>query len=112
MKMELFVKQIRKKQKEGVGLKPPTSKEYSGWGRTFPRLAPLRFAQGESVRVILGIMLKRYCFFNDDEVHGHKVERESRLPSTEVFRGFMASLIDNPNNFSFSEVIVIIKPFQ
>jgi hypothetical protein len=42
----------------------------------------------------------------------HKVERESQLPSTKAFRGFMASLIDNPNNFSFSEVIAIIKPFQ
>jgi len=50
--------------------------------------------------------------FNGDEVHGHKVERESQLPSTKAFRGFMASLIDNPNNFSFSEVIAIFKPFQ
>jgi hypothetical protein len=45
-------------------------------------------------------------------VHGHKVERESQLPFTKAFRGFMASLIDNPNNFSFSEVIAIIEPFQ
>jgi hypothetical protein len=60
----------------------------------------------------MGIMLKRYCFFDGDEVHGHKVERESPLPSAKAFRGFIASLIDNPNDFSFSEVIAIIKPFQ
>jgi len=57
-------------------------------------------------------MLKRYCFLYGDEVHGHKVARESQLPSTKASRGFMASRIDNPNNFSFSEVIIIIKPFQ
>jgi len=57
-------------------------------------------------------MLKTYCFFDGNGVHGHKVERESQLPSTKALRGFMASLNDNPNNFSFSKVIAIIKPFQ
>jgi hypothetical protein len=57
-------------------------------------------------------MLTRYCFFNGDEVHGQQDEGKLQLPSTTAFRGFMASLIDNRNNFSFSDVIVIIKPFQ
>jgi hypothetical protein len=63
-------------------------------------------------RVHPGYNAQKVLFFYGDELWSHKVERELQLPSTKAFRGFMVSLIDNPNDFCFSEVIAIIKPFQ
>ena len=60
----------------------------------------------------MGIKVLKCCYFMAMNLWSHKVGRESQLPSTKTFRGFKASLIDNPDNFSFSEIIAIIKPFQ